>query len=105
MNDVLFVGKRNGLGNLPHDPQTQFVGDVLLPQDQVVVQADGVGEVLEDDSRAEFVVGELHRPEYSAVFQGLKETEFPLGRSLNRQPLLLIGLGTNQVDPDAADCV
>ena len=64
-----------------------------------------VGEMLEDDCRAEFVVGELHRPQHAAVFQGLQQAEFPLGGPLDHRPLFLVGLGLNQVDADAAEGV
>jgi hypothetical protein len=98
---MLAVRKADGLGDLPHQAEAQVVRDVLFPLDEKVVEPDGGGEMLKDDGRAEFMVGEFKGAKDAAMLKRLKKTEFPFGGALNDDSLVGVCFCLHQVNPDS----
>ena len=96
----LLVNELHDLGQLADEIQPGGERESAVPLRQEMVEPNGGGIVLEDDCRAEFVLGELHRPQDARVLKVFNKLKLADGRPLARAPSVWRYLFVNRIHPD-----
>jgi len=72
VHNLLVMGELNDLGDLTHDIDTNIHTQSVLALRNKVVEANEIGVILENQRRAEFVLGKTFPPQDALVLKGLQ---------------------------------
>ena len=103
MHDATVVGVSNHFGNLPHQFQTIGGTELVLELLQVVVKADGLRIVFEQDGDAGFVFGQSASFEDPGMLERFEQSIFAHSGSADGFAFIGPGFGTDPVQADATD--
>ena len=101
MDDLLAVGVADDLGDLADQVEPGVDAQLVLLLGQEVVEADGQRVVLEDQGRANFVLGEVVGPQDAGVLEGFQELELPQGGPFDRLAVIDRGPAADEVEANA----
>jgi hypothetical protein len=90
------------LGDVAHDLQALGDGEAGAAVTQQVIQAHGLGVVVEDEGRTQLGVFVFPRLQYSGMVDSLKNFEFPAGRASARGSDIRARRGGYRVDAHTA---
>ena len=102
VDDLLVVGVADDFGDLADQVEPRVDAQLVLLLGQEVVEPDAERVVLEDQGRAEFMLGEVVGPQDAGMLEGFQELELPQGRPFDGLAVVGRGPGADQVEADAA---
>ena len=100
VDQVLRMGVAEGLGELPEQVETRIDVELGGPFGEPVVEALGAVAVLEDERRAENVLGVPLGRENALMPNVAQDLVLAPGRALQRRPLVVRGRLGDGIDPD-----
>jgi hypothetical protein len=102
---MLLMGEPDRVRKLAHQAEANIVADLGLVLNEIVIQANGLWEMLENDRGAKLVDREVEGPKHPPMLEELQQAKLALGRPLKDHPLLVAGLCLDQVDTYPAERV